>query len=110
MHAAMLRIDRDIDPVQRVAIGIVVANKPLVADLIERVIRAEVFLVDDQRARGRDQRAVDLDAQLALGKDRQLALELLARPRLDARERTLLNVLHRAQVALAQLAYQKTRP
>jgi hypothetical protein len=73
------------------------------------VVRAEVFLVDDQRARRRDQHAVDLDADLPLREDGELALELLARPRLD-RERLALDLLDRAQIRLAELANDEPRP
>jgi hypothetical protein len=100
--AAVLGIDDDVDPVQGVALGVVVADVAVVRDVLERVVGAEVLLVDDQRARGGDQDAVVFDAELALREHRELALHLLGRPRLDVRERLPLQRLDRLDVALLQ--------
>ena len=71
-------------------VGLVVPDVSVVGNGVERVPVLVHLEVEDQAARRRDELALILDADLALGKDGELAVELLLGPRLHARKAALL--------------------
>src|SRR5690606_8077074 len=85
-HASMVWIDGDVDAVEAVAFRVVIANVAAVARGGEGVPLADVLRVDDEARRRRDELSFVLDADLPLRKVSDLAFELVARPRLDARK------------------------
>ena len=88
----------DLDPVQRIAFGIMVANEAIVRHDFPIVPGHIRIVVDDQTVGRRGQLLVDLDAQLAFGKGANLAFDLLAAPRLHPRETKLLHLDQRIKI------------
>src|SRR5690606_16560976 len=75
---AIVRVDHHLDAVERVALRIVVSDVTSVGDAEVVVPLGVVVVVDDEGRRGSYELTVHLDADLALGEVRDLALERVA--------------------------------
>lgn len=89
---AALRIDHDFDAVERVAARVVVADVSAFGNHAPALPVLAIVEDDDQAAGRSDQLPVQLDGDLALGEDPDLALELLSLPGPDGREASTLEV------------------
>ena len=81
--------DHDLDAVQRRPFRLVIADKAIVGDLVEIVPIFVQFEIEDETARRRHQFTLVFDANLSFGKARDLAQELLPRPRVVHRREAL---------------------
>ena len=83
-HAAVLGVHDHLDAVERVALGVVVFDEVVARHVGVDVALAVLVDVHDEAERARDQPAVHLDAELAVGKAADDGREFGARPRLHA--------------------------
>ncbi len=82
---AVVGMDEHVDAVERVAVGVVVAQAAVADDLPVGVLVPEAIVVDDHADRRGDDLALGLDAELALAEHLELPREDLALPRTHVR-------------------------
>ncbi len=82
-HPARFGADHDVDPVEQVAVWVVVPERAARDDLLEGVDVVVVFGVEDQAAGARHQDAVELDADLPTREDFDVLADVAGRPRRD---------------------------
>jgi hypothetical protein len=90
LHAAVFGIDHDLDAVQRVAFGLVIADVTVIRDGLPVVPFHGRIEVQHETAGRSHQLAVAFHADLSLGKHLQLALDLFLLPGRHAGEAFLL--------------------